>query len=50
MQTKECKPCIDSHIMNSMPKFQGSRLNGLAKIEKSHIHNIYKILPNLGNT
>jgi len=47
---------LDIHIRNVMPKFESSRLNGVAVIAKTHTHthtptyiHTY-ILPNLGNT
>ena len=35
------------HIRNVMPKFENSRLNGVAVIAKTYTH---IIMPNLGNT
>ena len=46
------KPFLDIHISNIVPKFESSRLNGVAVIAMTHIHthpHTY-ILPNLGNT
>ena len=32
------KPCSDIHIRNVMPKFESSRLNGVAVIAKIYKH------------
>ena len=32
------KPFLDIHTRNHIPKFQSSRLNGVAVIERTHIH------------
>ena len=32
------KPFLDIHIRNVMPKFESSRLNGVAVIAKTYIH------------
>ena len=44
------KSILDIHIRNVMPKFESSRLNGVAVIAKTYIHTYTHILPNLGNT
>ena len=47
-------PFLDIHIRNVLPKFDSSRLNGVAVIAKTHIqihrHTQTHILPNLDNT
>ena len=47
------KQFLDIHIRNVMPKFESSRLNGVAVIANTYTHTntqTYNILPNLGNT
>ena len=43
---------LDNHIKNVMPKYESSRMKGVAVIAKTYIHTYIHthILPNLGNT
>ena len=44
------KNILHVDIRNGMPKFQRSRLNGVAVIAKTYTHIHTHILPNFGNT